>query len=99
MYLQQGDVLIKKVNYEIKGEKLDHLRLAEGEKTGHFHGITEGIGHLIMMDSIMHLEVLSETALLRHQEHNEIRIPKGNYKIEIVREYDPFEDEIRKVQD
>ena len=31
MKLQKGDVLIKKVDYEIKGEKLDHLTLAEGE--------------------------------------------------------------------
>lgn len=99
MYYQQGDVLIKKVDYTVKGKKLNHLTLAEGEKTGHNHSIVEGLGQLIMMDKIMHLQVFSETALLKHQEHNEIRIPKGDYKIDIVREYDPFEDEMRRVQD
>jgi hypothetical protein len=52
-----------------------------------------------MMDKIMHLRVFSETALLKHQEHNPINIPKGNWKIKIVKEYDPFENEIRRVQD
>ena len=100
MYYQQGDVIIEKVDYEIKeGEKLDHLTLAEGEQTGHHHSIVSGIGQLIMFNNIMHLEVKSETALLRHQEHNEILIPQGIYRIGIVREYDPFEEEIRRVQD
>ncbi len=98
-YYQQGDVLIEKVDYKIKGKKLNHLTLAEGEATGHHHSIVEGLGQLIMMDKIMHLQIFSETAKLQHQEHKEIIIPKGDYKINIVREYDPFEDEIRKVRD
>lgn len=97
--LQQGDVIIRKVDYAVEGEKLDHLVLAEGEATGHSHQITEGLGQLIMMDKIMHLQIFSETAKLRHEEHNEVIIPKGDYKIGIVREYDPFEDEIRQVKD
>lgn len=99
MKLQQGDVLIKKVDYKIKGKKLDHMTLAEGEATGHHHSIVSGLGQLIMMDNIMHLQVFSETALLKHQEHNEIEIPKGDYRIEIVREYDHFEEEARRVAD
>jgi len=99
MKYQQGDVIIKTVDYEIKGEKLDHLTLAEGEVTGHSHRIVEGLGQLIMMDKMMHLQIFSETAKLKHEEHNEIILPKGNYSVRIVREYDPFEKEIRQVQD
>ena len=99
MYYQQGDVLITKVNYEIKGKKLKHLILAEGEQTGHSHRIVQGLGQLVMMDKMLHLQIFSETALLEHQEHGKIEISKGDYKIEIVREYDPFEEEIRQVRD
>jgi hypothetical protein len=143
MKLQQGDVILTQVNYKVKGKKLDHLTLAEGEATGHHHSIVSGLGQLIMMDKIMHLQVFSETALLKHQEHDfrekirkckiyenidkkdydymkinnllpnknepfslfverlprETIIPKGSWKIKIVREYDPFEEEIRRVAD
>jgi len=100
MKYQQGDVILRKVTKNLKeGKKLDHLVLAEGEATGHNHRITEGIASLIMLDKILHLEVFSETAKLEHQEHNEIILPKGKYEIGIVKEYDPFEDEIRQVRD
>lgn len=99
MYYQQGDVLIKKVDYKVKGRKLNHLKLAEGEATGHHHSITQGLGQLIMMDNIMHLQVFSDSAKLKHQEHKEIDIPKGDYRIDIVREYDPFNERIREVLD
>jgi hypothetical protein len=99
MKLQQGDVILELVDYEIKGKKLNHLTLAEGESTGHSHQLVNGLGQLIMMDKIMHLQVFSETALLKHEEHKPISIPKGNWKIKIVREYDPFEKEIRRIAD
>ena len=97
--LQQGDVLIYKVDYEVKGEKLNHLTLAEGEATGHHHSITSGVGQLIMMDKIMHLQIFSDTAVLTHQEHKPITVSKGNYRIGIVQEYDHFEEEARRVAD
>ena len=65
MKLQQGDVLIKKVDYEVDGKKLNHMTLAEGEATGHHHSIVSGLGQLVMMDRIMHLQVFSDTALLK----------------------------------
>lgn len=99
MKLQQGDVILESIDYNIQGEKLNHLVLAEGEVTGHSHQLVNGLGQLIMMDKIMYLQVFSETALLRHEEHRPISIPKGNWKVKIIREYDPFDDEIRRVQD
>jgi len=37
--------------------------------------------------------------LLKHQEHSPIKLPPGDYKIGIQREYDPFEQIIREVAD
>ena len=100
MLLQQGDVLITKVNVnEIKGDKLNHLVLMEGELTGHAHRISKGLAELFENGSTKYLKVLSEEAILTHEEHGTITIPKGFYKIGRVREYDHFAEEARNVQD
>jgi hypothetical protein len=96
--IQQGDVIVVKVS-EIKGKKLNHLTLAKGEATGHHHTITEGDAELYEHEGTMFLRVNSEKATLTHQEHSAVVIPKGDYKINIVREYDHFSEEARKVQD
>ena len=98
MLLQQGDVLIQSVS-EIKGKKLNHLTLAKGEATGHHHTITEGDAELFEHEGTMFLRVNSKEAILTHQEHGAITIPKGDYKIGIVREFDHFAEEARNVQD
>lgn len=98
MFLQQGDVIIRKVS-NIKGIKLDHLTLAKGEKTGHHHTITEGDAELYEENGILFLRVNSKEATLTHQEHLPIVIEKGNYQIGIVREYDHFAEEARSVAD
>ena len=87
MIYQQGDVLIEKVE-EIKGKKLNHLVLARGEVTGHCHEITAGEAELYEEEGILYLRVKGEEATLTHQEHKTIKIPKGDYKIRKVREYD-----------
>lgn len=96
--LQQGDVLIVKVK-EIQGKKLTHLTLAKGELTGHNHTITRGEAELYDHEGTLFLRVKSDEAILTHQEHDTLTIPKGDYKINIVREYDHFAEEARKVQD
>jgi len=98
MMLQQGDVLLKKVT-GIKGKKLDHLTLAQGEKTGHHHTITEGDAELYEENGVLYLRVKSDSATLTHQEHLPIEIEKGDYQIGIVREYDHLSDEVRNVTD
>ena len=96
--IQQGDVIVVKVS-EIKGKKLNHLTLAKGEATGHHHTITEGDAELYEHEGTMFLRVNSEKATLTHQEHSAVVIPKGDYKINIVREYDHFAEEARNVED
>ena len=85
---RHGDVLITEVS-EIKGKKLKHLTLAEGEVTGHTHRITTGDAELYEHEGTLYLKVKSEEASLTHEEHNEIKLPNGNYQIGIQREYSP----------
>ena len=98
MLIQQGDVLIKKVS-EVKGKKLKHLTLAKGEHTGNHHTITEGDAELYEHEGTLFLKVKSEEATLTHQEHGPVTIPRGDYEIGIVQEYDHFAEEARRVRD
>lgn len=98
MLIQQGDVLIVKVD-KVLGKKLKHLTLAEGEVTGHSHKITKGEATLCEENGVLYLHVESEKAVLTHEEHKTVEIPKGDYKIGIVQEYDHFAEEARNVAD
>jgi hypothetical protein len=97
-YAQQGDVLIFKTD-SIKGKKLNHLILARGEKTGHSHTITKGDAELYEFEGTLFLKVNSEEVEVTHQEHGMVVIPKGDYKIGTVKEYDHFLMEARSVRD
>jgi len=96
--IQQGDVLIQRVS-EVMGKKLNHLTLAVGEATGHHHTITKGDAELYNYEGTLFLRVNSEEAELTHQEHDTVVLPKGDYKIGIVKEYDHFAEEARNVAD
>ena len=98
MFYQQGDVIVEKV-IKVKGKKLNHLTLAKGEATRHHHTITEGDAELFESEGTMFLRVNSDTATLTHQEHNTIILPKGDFKVRQVREYDHFAEEARQVRD
>lgn len=88
MNFRHGDVILQKVS-EIKGTKLKHLVLAEGEVTGHAHRITEGEAELYEHEGTLYLSVKEGGASLTHEEHKEIKLPEGKYKITIQREYEP----------
>lgn len=87
MKYRHGDVLIKSA--KVKGKKVNHLRLAEGESTGHCHQITEGDAELYEHEGTLFLKVNSEIAKVTHEEHKVIEIKKGEYEITIQREYIP----------
>jgi len=98
--LQQGDVILKKQESAVNtkdGKVLDHLILAEGEATGHRHEIVSGVAQLIIMENTTILKVLSDYAKLKHNTHQEIEIPKGDYTVNIVKEYDEVKE--RRVAD
>ncbi|WP_427162595.1 hypothetical protein ACQFX9_14230 [Aliinostoc sp. HNIBRCY26] len=86
--MRQGDVILIPVP-EVTGEMIPHLTLAEGEVTGHKHRITEGKAELLNKDGTLYLRVISETALLSHEEHHAIKIPQGHWMVKIQREYQP----------
>ena len=87
--IRQGDVILQPTKLT-SGKKLSHLTLAEGEVTGHSHRITTGNAELYEKDATIYLKVLSETATLTHEEHKAIKIPQGNWMVNIQREYEPM---------
>lgn len=100
MYLQQGDVIIEPA--EIPGDtiKVSTNILQEGEATGHAHRLFDGDYQVFENPKTKekHLRLVTPTAL-RHEEHKEIILPPGDYRIGIVREYDHFSEEARRVAD
>lgn len=100
MMYQQGDVLAFKVDkIPQEAKKLKNLILMHGEVTGHCHQVTSGLAELFETGSTKYLKVLSDEAVVTHEEHKAITLPKGVYKIERVREYDHFVEEARVVED
>lgn len=86
--IRQGDVLLKPIQ-SIRGKQLPHVVLAEGEITGHKHQISEGTAELYQKDLTLYLRVVSDVAVLSHEEHQPVKIPQGDWAIHIQREYEP----------
>lgn len=99
---RQGDVLIHRVKKittkdEIKRDN-GRVVLAYGEVTGHAHAITDESVTQYQSDAgVTALEIKTAVALLKHEEHGTISIPKGKYRVTRQREYTPTE--IRNVAD
>lgn len=107
MLIQQGDVLIRKVKSipsSLKPLKKDHRGyvLAEGEHTGHYHGvecIDEDI-EMLIDEATQKIYMNNKSAItVTHQEHDHVNVPSGIWEIDRVKEYDHFAEEARKVQD
>jgi len=103
--IQQGDVLFFEVESTPKGlTKVKNARsglvtFAEGEATGHHHScVADGVELMEDKEGTMWCVVEKESTV-SHQEHGEVKLTPGTYKIGIVREVDPFADEIRNVAD
>jgi hypothetical protein len=95
--IQQGDVILESISALPKGlKKLNHLKLAEGEHTGNFHAANLGALFLLGEDMFFQTE---NAAIINHQEHLPVEVPPGTYRVGIVREYDPFLEETRRVVD
>jgi len=88
---RQGDVLIIPNKKRPKdAQKLDHLKLALGEVTGHSHQIKQGNALLWAVAGMPgFLDVKDESVDIVHEEHGTIKLPKGGYEILIQREYEP----------
>lgn len=103
MFYQHGDVLIKSsvIPQEAKREKIaDKVILAEGEITGHAHVLTDVKDKVetFKHGNALYMRV-KQPVIVKHEEHKSLTIQPGDYMIDRVKEFDPFEEEIRRVQD
>lgn len=106
MLIVQGDVFLTEAEIPEGAKRVDHHVLAEGEATGHHHRVsTEFIKHAMLLEhnKTLYLKVEGipgiEGISVVHEEHKPIIVPEGEWKVGIVREYDPFEQEARQVRD
>lgn len=105
--LQQGDVLMLPVTALPKGCKTIKDRrgvvLAEGEVTGHYHGIGGDEADVALMEAPDGRRFVvnsgDKPVTLTHQEHKPVTVAPGAFQVGIVREKDWFQDMVRNVQD
>lgn len=98
-YLQQGDVLVGQCDIPKDAKPIKGNILQHGELTGHAHRLHDGEFQIYETPKKeMYLRV-TEPSLLKHEEHNPIEITPGEYRIGIIKEYDPFEKLTRRVLD
>lgn len=99
---RQGDVLVERVKaipstaqaLQAEGGR---MVLAHGEVTGHSHSICERDGRMAQESGVTYLEIRAAVAMLQHQEHATVEIPRGTYRVTRQREYTP--EEVRNVAD
>ena len=95
MYFQQGDVLLKQVDSISKKAKT--LKTDLLWKGANHHHRVKGKFKIKKDGNDIFLE--STGCTLFHEEHKDIKIPKGNFKLDIVVEYDHLLEESRQVID
>lgn len=107
-----GDVIIKEIDELPQGvtavEPTKGLAvLAYGEISGHAHCLDATKAHLFKLGDEMYMECIQDVDL-KHQKldrsqaldaHETVVLPRGTYSIGIVREFDYFTGEARKVAD
>jgi hypothetical protein len=98
MYFQTGDLLYKKQDKKPTGLKeIKSGVILHSDTTGHNHKVKNGKLYTDKQKQMW--IVVSKRATLTHEEHNDLFLPKGIYKVEIVREYDHMLEESRNVVD
>src|SRR5689334_10760214 len=97
---RQGDVLLIPINNlpveAIEEKREERIVLAYGEVTGHAHAIHTKSAKTFVANDNRYLRVV-ESTVLQHEEHDPIKLPSGDYKVLIQKEYTP--EEIRNVAD
>lgn len=99
----QGDVFFVEMDIPKNAKRVQRtsrgLVLAEGEATGHAHVIMDGGAELFEADGQLYLRVDNEEVPMKHEEHGPVFIDKKEWYVGQVLEYDPFTEEVNKVQD
>jgi len=96
--IRQGDVmltLVDEIPKEAKARTITNYVVAEGEATGHAHCL---LGDAIIAEHGEDVYMkLSDPSKITHQEHDEVHLSPGIWKVTRQREYTP--EEIRRVAD
>lgn len=107
----QGDVDIRNIDSIPKSASLLNTKtVMYGEKTGHHHTFQGQVlvykakqGDCITVDGrqiqIEKYVDVKESSIITHQEHATQTIPKGKYIISQETEWDPLENQLKKVID
>jgi hypothetical protein len=86
--LRQGDVLLKRVEgIPSDAAETKDCVLARGEVTGHSHRLSGA--RVFRASSNQLLVEVPQSAVLLHEEHGPVTVPKGTYEVVRQREYDP----------
>lgn len=104
MHIRHGDILLTKVDKLPKGNTVNHngsYILALGEVTGHSHqvSVADKSQMTVVMDGLTKYIQLNVSAPLTHEEHKQVEVPAGIYRMTFEREYDYAQEEITQVQD
>jgi len=101
---RQGDVLLEQVSpdentdgFELVPREAGRVVLAHGETSGHAHAIAEPGARLFRNPAGARLLRLVRPLSLRHEEHPEIRLPKGTFRV--VQQEEDVRGEYRPVAD
>ncbi|HDP36499.1 MAG TPA: hypothetical protein ENN27_01315 [Candidatus Atribacteria bacterium] len=95
---RQGELEITPiVSISVTAKEKGNKILAEGEATGHKHEVI-GDAKLYEENGVLYLSAKEEVEII-HPDHNTIKLPQGNYKIETQREYEISEAKYRAVRD
>jgi len=91
MLWRQGDVFIAEcAAIPVAAVKQPDRVLAEGEISGHSHRIDDpAAANLYRHGAILYLEILREQAMVVHEEHGPVALPRGHYRVWRQREYRP----------
>ena|SRR5579863_664012 len=101
--IQQGDVVLKRREAlpaslrPVKKSERGYV-IAFGEASGHSHVIEDGVEVYQDGNGTLWIRALEQTQQT-HEEHGPVTLGPGIYEIYIVREYFPFDAEMRRVAD
>jgi len=101
MIIEQGDVLFfaEAIPKTATKAELENGIVEHGEATGHAHRLTaRDFEYFETPEKTRHLRLLKPIAL-KHEEHDPITLPPGEYRIGRVKEKGMFDDLIAPVVD
>jgi hypothetical protein len=96
---RHGEILLQQVDSIPEGTVARKSNVVATGKTGHDHTLIGG-QILEVPDGSSYLDMTAEGAVIDHTEHGEIKLGMGEkYEIVFQREFDPYAEAARRVED